>query len=130
MTPGRALPLLVLVLVACGEAPAPGPPTWTATADDGSGMSAASAALVARGETVYRSNCVACHGLDPDQKGAIGPAVGGASLELLEARVLHATYPPGYTPRQEGAAMPAFPHLEADIPALHAYLQAAARDGG
>jgi mono/diheme cytochrome c family protein len=113
MTLRRVGPALLLLGLACGEGPGPGerPPG-------------------ARGETVYRSNCIACHALDPGQKGAIGPALEGTSLEVLEARVLRASYPPGYTPRQEGAVMPAFPHLEAEIPALHAYLQAAGRDGG
>ena len=38
------------------------------------------------------------------------------------ARVVLGEYPEGYTPQQDGAAMPAFPYLEDQIPALHAFL--------
>jgi len=79
-------------------------------------------ALVERGRSVYMANCTACHGMDPTQAGGLGPAVAGASRELLEARVLHATYPEGYTPRRDTQLMVALPHLADDIDALAAYL--------
>jgi hypothetical protein len=53
--------------------------------------------------------------------------VAGSSPELLEARVLHAEYPPGYTPKRTSEQMVAFPHLAGDLDALHAYLAEVAR---
>jgi mono/diheme cytochrome c family protein len=67
-------------------------------------------------------NCIACHAQDPSQDGALGPAVVGSSRELLEARVLRAEYPPGYTPKRDSQIMIALPHLANEIDALHAYL--------
>ena len=80
--------------------------------------------LVARGRSVYSANCIACHAVDPAQDGSLGPAVAGSSLELLEARVLHAEYPEGYTPKRTSGLMVAMPHLERELEALHAYLNA------
>ena len=78
--------------------------------------------LVAQGERVYNVNCIACHHRDPTQDGGLGPAIAGASEELLEARVIHGTYPPGYTPERDTRLMIPLPHLAPDIPALAAYL--------
>ncbi len=75
-----------------------------------------------RGRAVYLGNCVACHNQNPKLAGPIGPAVAGSSLELLEAKVLRNEYPPGYTPARTTKAMVPLPHLEADLPALAAYL--------
>ncbi len=80
--------------------------------------------LVDKGRAVYLSNCIACHNPDPTLNGAIGPNVHGSSIELLEARILHAKYPDGYKPKRETAQMPAFPELKNEIPALHAFLNA------
>ncbi len=78
------------------------------------------------GEIVYKNVCVACHNADPSQLGSLGPAIAGSSRELLEARVVHGTYPAGYTPKNPGNVMPKFPHLAGSIDALAAYL---AEDG-
>ncbi len=79
-------------------------------------------ALEARGKSSYMSNCIACHNPDPRLSGSIGPDVANSSFELLSARILRKTYPPGYKPKRETAVMPALPMLENDIPAIHAYL--------
>jgi len=90
--------------------------------------SAESRDLYSQGETVYKNVCIACHNADPSQRGSLGPAIAGSSRELVEARVVHGKYPPGYTPREPGALMPAFPHLEGSVDALVAYLaEASAR---
>ena len=80
--------------------------------------------LVAHGKRVYQSNCLACHHVNPRSAGSIGPDVHGSSRELLEAKVLNASYPPGYTPKRASKAMPAQPPLKDDLSALHAYLNA------
>ncbi len=75
-----------------------------------------------RGRAVYKTTCGACHNADPRLPGAVGPEVAGASRELLEARVLHATYPPGYTPKRDTKLMAALPQMAPEIDHLHAYL--------
>ena len=77
----------------------------------------------ARGRAVYVANCIACHSNDPSMDGPIGPALKGSSRELLEARVLTTTYPPGYKPKRPTKVMPQFPFLKDEIPALTAYLR-------
>lgn len=78
--------------------------------------------LANKGKLVYLSTCIACHHVDPTKDGSIGPAVANSSLELITARIMKASYPPGYKPKRTTTAMPEFPHLEPDIKALHAYL--------
>ena len=74
---------------------------------------------------VYMTNCVVCHNPNPNLAGNQGPAIAGSSQALLEARVLHLTYPPGYIPEQKTHAMRAFPQLKNHIGDLHAFLDAA-----
>lgn len=76
-----------------------------------------------RGRAIYLSNCAACHNTDPAKDGAIGPAVKGASKELVEERVLRAAYPPGYKPKRATKAMPAQPYLQPAIPDIVAFLR-------
>ena len=77
---------------------------------------------VARGRAVYLANCVACHNNDPSRDGPIGPAIKRSSKQLLEARVLSTSYPPGYKPKRPTKVMPQFPFLKDEIPYLAAYL--------
>ena len=79
--------------------------------------------LVERGRQVYLSQCIACHSPDPAQPGAVGPAVRGASKALLEAKVLHGTYPPGYAPKRPTKVMSPQPGIAAEIGALAEYLK-------
>ena len=76
-----------------------------------------------KGQQIWLGQCVACHNPDPGKDGPIGPAVKGASKDLLEARVVHGTYPPGYKPKRETKVMPPRPDLVASIPDLAAYLR-------
>ena len=77
----------------------------------------------ARGRAVFLANCVACHNNDPSKDGPIGPAIKGSSKELIEARVLSTSYPPGYKPKRPTKVMPQFPFLKDEIPYLAAYLR-------
>ena len=79
--------------------------------------------MIEAGRSVYNANCIACHSLDPTKDGALGPAVAGASLGLLEARVLRAEYPDAYEPKRATRVMIALPHLEPRLPELAAYLE-------
>lgn len=86
--------------------------------------------LALEGKELYQNVCIACHNGDPNRDGALGPAIADASEELLLARVVHGEYPPGYVPkRPDSSAMPRFPQLEGQIPALAAYLAAVERPG-
>lgn len=76
-----------------------------------------------RGKDVYQANCMACHNADPAKTGPVGPAVRGASRALLEARILRAGYPEGYTPLRDTTSMVALPHLAANVDDLAAYLR-------
>ena len=127
--PARFLLLPVtLVFVACAESEipdrkqvdSPAPPTTPAAPE--STVVETFATLAQRGKAVYAANCIACHNPDPGLDGGIGPAVAGASPELLEARIMRAQYPDGYTPKQPSQVMVALPYLEGDLAALAAYL--------
>ncbi len=78
--------------------------------------------LVRAGRAVYNANCIACHSMLPAQDGALGPAVAGASIDLLEARVLRGEYPAGYIPKRPSRVMIPLPHLEPRLRELAAYL--------
>ena len=109
MRPGWLI-LLALAAVACSQGES----------------SDSQAALAKRGEQVFLSNCTACHAHDPSEPGPVGPPIAGASLALLEAKVLRNEYPPGYTPKRDTKAMVPLAHLEPELPALAAYLARAA----
>jgi mono/diheme cytochrome c family protein len=79
--------------------------------------------MIDAGRSVYNANCIACHSLDPTKDGALGPAVAGSSLVLLEARVLRAEYPESYEPKRATRVMVALPHLQPRLPELAAYLE-------
>jgi mono/diheme cytochrome c family protein len=81
-----------------------------------------------RGRIVYMTNCVVCHNANPNFPGSQGPAIAGSSRALIEARVLHLSYPPGYKPQRTTHAMRAFPQLAGQIDDLAAFLQAAKAD--
>jgi len=83
---------------------------------------AAQAQLIEKGRQVYQTTCIACHNSDPRKAGPLGPEVDKSSRELLEARIMTATYPPGYKPKRDSKSMAALPHLKNDIEALHAFL--------
>jgi mono/diheme cytochrome c family protein len=100
-------PLLILLITACSKTSTESRPV---------------APLVSQGKAVYMSTCIACHNVDPKLPGSVGPNVAGSSYELLYARITKAEYPVGYKPKRNSKMMPALPHLEKDVKALHAYL--------
>ena len=79
--------------------------------------------LAERGRLIYAAQCTQCHATDPAQVGPVGPPVKGASVALLEARIMAGEYPPGYLPKRTTKVMPATPALAPEIPALAAYLR-------
>lgn len=106
--------LILIVAFACtkksGEAiaPTPGPD--------------AQMQLAMRGQSVYMSRCIACHNVNPNKPGSLGPEIHGASLELLRARVIEGKYPEGYKPKRDTKLMVPIKEVEPDLPALHAFL--------
>ncbi len=79
-------------------------------------------ALIQRGRAVYLTSCVACHDTDSKKPGTLGPEVYGSSKELIEARLMRAEYPEGYTPKRRTRLMPPLPRFKDEVSALHAYL--------
>ena len=113
-----------VLLAACGQDDKPAPTAGPSGPASSSGAVAVTAAGdPTQGRQIWLGQCVACHNPDPGKDGPIGPAVKGASKDLLEARVVHATYPPGYKPKRETKVMPPRPDLVASIPDLAAYLR-------
>lgn len=100
------LSLLGLAMLAAGCPPRDEPPAVT------------------RGRQAYLGTCIACHNMNPALDGAIGPAVRGSSKELLEAKVLRGTYPPGYRAKRETTAMPPQPQMASTLDDIHAFLNA------
>lgn len=76
----------------------------------------------ARGRRMYIATCIVCHNIDPSKPGSQGPAVKGSSVELLEAKVLRKTYPPGYKPQRTTSAMPTYPQVRKRIADIAAFL--------
>ncbi len=93
------------------------------TGDSEKGAEIAKGPNADRGRRLYLVNCIACHNRDPAKKGATGPAIKGSSEALLQARVLHKSYPPGYVPKRKSNAMTALPHLRKSSPDLAAFLR-------
>jgi len=83
-------------------------------------------ALIEKGQRIFLSQCISCHNRDPNKKGAIGPEVIDAPLEVLQAKILTGRYPEklpaGFTPKRTTKAMRAFPGLKHDIAAIYAYV--------
>ena len=113
-----------VALTACGQDEKPAPTAGpSGTAPSPGAVPVAAAGDRTKGQQIWLGQCVACHNPDPGKDGPIGPAVKGASKDLLEARVVHGTYPPGYKPKRETKVMPPRPDLVASIPDLAAYLR-------
>lgn len=112
----RWLLAAALLAAACSEGASP-----PAGAD--AKLDPALAAARERGRKLYENVCIACHNADPRQPGSLGPPLAGASLELLEAKVLRGEYPSGYTPTRPSRAMPRFEYLNGRLGDVAAYLQ-------
>lgn len=85
---------------------------------------------VERGRRIYLAHCVECHNPDPTSPGTQGPEIAGSSRELLEARVVHLSYPPGYKPKRTTSGMKAMPQLASKMDDLTAFLAEAAQRQG
>lgn len=80
-----------------------------------------------KGKLLYVSNCLQCHNRDPNVKGAVGPEIIDAPLEVMTSKVMTSKYPavlpPGFVPKRKTQAMRAIPKLKDDIPLIWAYVQ-------
>jgi len=106
--------LLAFAALACGD-----------SSDGASGNGAeldAEAALIARGKHYYDNVCIACHNGNPTVDGTLGPALAGASLDVIQAKVMRGEYPEGYTPKRDTGTMPRFQYLEPELEGIAAYL--------
>ncbi|MDE0212540.1 MAG: cytochrome c [Deltaproteobacteria bacterium] len=107
---------LVLTLAVCAAL------TMTSACGKDEGTQTVTGPDPARGRRMYIATCIVCHNIDPSKPGSQGPAVKGSSVELLEAKVLRKTYPPGYKPQRTTSAMPTYPQVRKRIPDIAAFL--------
>src|SRR5262245_39368159 len=92
----------------------------TGCSDSGTGLSPSAQ----RGRAIYQAQCSACHHpSNPALPGTLGPPVTGAPREVLEAKVVHGTYPAGYEPKRDSRVMPPLPALAPEIGPLFDYLK-------
>ena len=77
----------------------------------------------AKGKQIYLAQCITCHNSDPSKPGPLGPPVNGSSPELLEAKLLRGSYPPGYSPKRNTAIMPPQPQLAPYVQDLAVFLR-------
>ena len=82
---------------------------------------------IAKGKEVYLSTCIKCHNKDPNVKGAIGPELTDAQLEIMQAKVANGRYPDvlpeGFVPKRKTKQMIKQPQALPDVPSIHAYVQ-------
>jgi len=92
----------------------------TGCSDSGTGLSPSAQ----RGREIYQAQCSACHHpSNPALPGTLGPPVKGTPREVLEAKVVHGTYPAGYEPKRDSRVMPPLPALAPEIGPLFDYLK-------
>jgi mono/diheme cytochrome c family protein len=120
---GALAAAVVLVALGCGREEAPAPGAGGGGGSPSAGASAPPPGDAQRGRQVWLGQCVACHNADPAVDGPVGPAVKGASRELLEARVVRGVYPPGYRPKRDSRVMPPRPDLAPNVADLAAFLR-------
>lgn len=77
---------------------------------------------ISQGKGLYLANCSACHNQNPAVDGTIGPAIQGSNFELLKARIVEGTYPPGYTPKRKSRIMTKLPLTDVQIRNIEAFL--------
>ncbi len=84
-------------------------------------------AVTDKGRRLYLSNCISCHNKDPNTKGAIGPEIVDAPIEVMTSKILTGVYPdplpPGFVPKRKTKLMRKIPQLKNDIPAIFAWVQ-------
>lgn len=90
----------------------------------GGGGGTASEEAVNRGRVVWVTRCTSCHASDPRRAGPLGPPVAGSPRALVEARVVRAEYPQGYTPKRSTTLMVAMPDLAGSVDDLTTFLGA------
>ena len=82
---------------------------------------------IEKGHTLYSTHCIACHNKDPNNKGAIGPELIDAPLDLMKVKVVTGRYPEvlpeGFVPKRKTKQMKKFPQLEAEVASIHAWIQ-------
>ncbi|EKO80092.1 MULTISPECIES: cytochrome c [unclassified Leptospira] len=79
---------------------------------------------ISQGKGLYLTNCSACHNQNPALDGTIGPAIQDSNFELLKARIVEGTYPPGYTPKRTSRIMTKLPLTDDQIRNIEAFLKA------
>lgn len=80
-----------------------------------------------RGRKVWITTCNQCHNKDPNIKGAIGPEVVDAPIEVMLHKVETGLYPdplpPGFVPKRKTKAMRPLKQHVKDVPSIWMYVQ-------
>ncbi len=88
---------------------------------------AADQATLNKGRRLYFSNCISCHNRDPNLRGAIGPEIVDAPLEVITAKVMTGKYPhilpDDFIPKRKTKLMRPITKLKNDIPAIYVWVQ-------
>ena len=77
---------------------------------------------IEKGRIVYFANCVSCHNNNPKKTGSIGPAVYGASIDVLAQKIVFGKFPENYSAKRTSKIMPLMPHLKKEISNLHVFI--------
>ena len=77
---------------------------------------------IKKGRSVYFVHCASCHNHNPKKPGSIGPAVYGASIDVLTQKIVSGKYPENYRPKRPSKIMPSMPHLNKEISNLYAFI--------
>ena len=89
--------------------------------------STADAATLERGKRAYMAVCIQCHNKDPNKKGAIGPELIDAPIEVMNHKVATGVYPDvlpeGFVPKRKTKAMRKLPNSVKDVPDIYAWIQ-------
>jgi mono/diheme cytochrome c family protein len=102
--------VMAIAILSAGACSKPGPQT-------------AESKAVATGRKLYAANCASCHNpTNPTLPGSVGPPIAGASADLVAARVVNQSYPPGYRPKRNTHLMKKMPWLAPNIDDLAAFL--------
>ena len=86
---------------------------------------------IEKGKAIYLSACIKCHNKDPNEKGAIGPMMVNAPIEVMYSKVMTGRYPEvlpeGFVPQRKTKQMQKLPQYAKDVPSIHAYIQSMKR---
>lgn len=77
--------------------------------------------ITSSGKSQYVVNCAACHNLNPNLNGNIGPKLVDTPEAVFLSKVKKGIYPNWYVPKRDTKVMPVFNDVDAE--AVYNYVQ-------